>query len=400
MGTVSELNAHRMAVSLSAEETVLWDQITWTGDPGDFAWILPVMGTPTVELADNGFFEALEQQTLLSLQGPILACTPAGSAGGAGSVAHAWVSGVVSVDMASVDSSGRYEGCVGPYEMAFVPAGGTSGIVDWLRMRGYAVPTDAEPVIQHYVDLGMGFVVLRLRPNAGVNLMRPVRVRTPGLGLTLPLEMVSVGSGMTLELELYVLAEGRMGVAAPFGNAEVERRAITFDYATGTYDYDARFEDALFAGTGRYPNWVTEVAVPLDLVTARAYESTGPAGDVHRATDDLAVVTAHMAAPYLTRLRTRVQKDQLDTELTLTAADGGDLGTAMTVVSATSLDFCPDAGPADAAAAPDAGRSAPGTGLVGARRHCGCGVARTGGGGAAVALLLATIALAARRRRA
>jgi len=70
MGTVSVVNAHRMAFLSSPTESVLWDQVQYTGNPADFAWVLPVMGNPTVEVADNGFFEALTVETTLTLRGP------------------------------------------------------------------------------------------------------------------------------------------------------------------------------------------------------------------------------------------------------------------------------------------------------------------------------------------
>ena len=33
---------HRMALSISQQQTVLWDQIRYSGDPAEFAWVLPV----------------------------------------------------------------------------------------------------------------------------------------------------------------------------------------------------------------------------------------------------------------------------------------------------------------------------------------------------------------------
>jgi hypothetical protein len=33
---------HRMALSISTTQTVLWDQIRYSGDPAEFAWVLPV----------------------------------------------------------------------------------------------------------------------------------------------------------------------------------------------------------------------------------------------------------------------------------------------------------------------------------------------------------------------
>ena len=88
--------------------------------------------------------------------------------------------------------------------------------------HGYEVPADALPILDTYVQRGMSFVALRLRPGVGVSLMQPVRIRVPGLALTLPLQRVAIGAGTTVDLELFVFAEGRME-AATFPNAEVDR---------------------------------------------------------------------------------------------------------------------------------------------------------------------------------
>ena len=70
-GTPNIVTAHRMAVSLSATETTLWDQIQYAGAPADFVWVLPVAPGVEVQLADNAFFEALAQGTQLNLIAPL-----------------------------------------------------------------------------------------------------------------------------------------------------------------------------------------------------------------------------------------------------------------------------------------------------------------------------------------
>jgi hypothetical protein len=45
----------------------------------------------------------------------------------------------------------------------------------------------------------------------------------------------------------------------------------------------------------------------------------------------MAIVTADIGVPFLTRLRTRLPVSQLDTDLTLSASDGGEIGTTFDV---------------------------------------------------------------------
>ena len=329
-GTVSVVNAHRMAFLASPRGSVLWDQIQYTGAPADFVWVLPVMGTPQVEVADNAFFEALVATTNITLVAPAPPRTfcPSQCCGcyGAGAFASdaSASDGGAARDGATV--SVFHEAVVGPYDTATIGSTSPSALVDWLHAHGYEVSNAMLPTIAYYVGLGMNFVALRLAPNAGVDRMTPVRIHIPGLALTLPLRMVAAGIGSEVELELFVFAESRMQTAS-FPNADVDRAAITFDWASRRFDYDARFDDALFRGTGALNNWVSEYA---QAVTPYSYLSyyyrNGYRPDAGAPTvSDIEIVNAALDAPYLTRLRTRLPPSQLATDLTLESSRGADI---------------------------------------------------------------------------
>ena len=49
----SVITDHRMAFSISTKQTVLWDQVRYTGNPVEFAWVLPIRPGARVELASN-----------------------------------------------------------------------------------------------------------------------------------------------------------------------------------------------------------------------------------------------------------------------------------------------------------------------------------------------------------
>jgi hypothetical protein len=92
--------------------------------------------------------------------------------------------------------------------------------------------------------------------------MQPVRVAMAGTSRHAPAAHGRRGGGdrsRSGALRVRRVAHGGLD----YGNAEVDRAAITYDWATDTFDYDQRFEDALFAGEGPGTNWVTEYAMPL-----------------------------------------------------------------------------------------------------------------------------------------
>ena len=319
-GSPNIVTAHRMAVSLSATETTLWDQIQYAGDPEDFVWVLPVSAGVEVELAENAFFEALSAGTRITLTAPLppMPCFCSDSGFGCGSADSAPRAGVGPIPRADAGAVVVFhEGIIGPYETATIMSDDAMALVDWLQMRGYAVPDEILPTIAHYSDLGLAFAVLRLRPNAGVQQMQPVRITVAGLAPTFPLRMVSAGATADLSLELYVFAEGRTQTMN-MPTVEVDRAEVTFDWATSTFDYDARFEAAINTAGGRA--WVAEYAGPLPA-NVSTYQSSDPDGTIHTTRDDLAVVTRGLRGAFtMTKLRTRMPSNLLDRDLVLGAA--------------------------------------------------------------------------------
>lgn len=329
-GTPNIVTAHRMAVSLSATETTLWDQIQYAGAPADFVWVLPVAPSVEVQLADNAFFESLAQGTQLNLIAPLppTPCFCASGGGfGCGSAADRASPSAYLPSDAGVTV--YYEGSIGPYETATIGSGDPMALIDWLQAHGYGVPDAILPTIAHYTDLGLAFAVLRLRPNAGVQQMQPVRITMPGLSPTFPLRMVAAGATAELALELYVFAEGR-SETMNMPTLELDRAAITYDWTAGTFDYDARFDAALAAAGGRA--WIVEYAGALPS-NVPYYSSFDPDGTPHTTTADLAVVRRGLPGVLnLTKLRTRMAASLLDQDLVLgAAATDAELGTQINV---------------------------------------------------------------------
>jgi len=319
-GTPNIVTAHRMAVSLSASETTLWDQIQYAGQPEDFVWVLPVSAGVEVELADNAFFEALAQNTRINMTAP-LPPTPCfcgdGGFGCGSSDSASRAGGPPSFRGDGGPVTVFHEGSIGPYETATVMSDDAMALVDWLQERGYGVPDSIVPTITHYSELGLAFAVLRLSAGAGVQQMQPVRITVPGLAPTFPLRMVSAGATEELSLELYVFAEGRTQTMN-MQTVEVDRTQITFDWATSTFDYDARFDATIREAGGRA--WVAEYAGPLPF-NLSSYSSRDPDGTLHTPEEDLAVVHRGLpSALNLTKLRTRMPPNLLDRDLVLGAA--------------------------------------------------------------------------------
>ncbi len=332
VGQPTVVTAHRMAVSLSTSGTTLWDQIQYAGAPADFVWVLPIKGTMAVELADNAFFEGLEQATQVTLRGTFPPLTRSFCSDPCGDSSPSFAGGRGDAAASAADAGAvmvYHEGAVGPYETATIGSADPTALVTWLRDHDYSIPDAVVPTIQYYVDNGFNFAALRLSPNAGVQQMQPVRVTTPGLGLTFPLRMVGAGASESVALELFVFGEGRYE-ASNFPTVEIDRTALFYDWNTRAFNYDALFSRAIADNGGR--GWVVEAAfaAPESVAWYSSYDYSD--GTMHSARPDWDVATRNITGgAYLTKMRTSLAARFLDQDILLRAAMGGDVTTDIPV---------------------------------------------------------------------
>ena len=66
----SVITDHRMVFSISTQQTVLWDQVRYSGDPGEFAWVLPIHPGAKIELSRDAWLAALDATSQTVITGP------------------------------------------------------------------------------------------------------------------------------------------------------------------------------------------------------------------------------------------------------------------------------------------------------------------------------------------
>lgn len=316
----SVVTGHRMALSISQDRTVLWDQVEYAGDPKEFAWVLPVGENAYIEQADDAFFEALEAVTSTRVMSREITCNgqPVQQQAAAGCGAPEPIDTIEPRLTDSVtDQQGEvrgvtvvHEGTVGPYETATIKSNDPQALRNWLTLNGYAIPADVDPVIDGYVAEGAAFIALRLQPGFGVRQMTPVRVITPGASPILPLRMVAAGTGMSTSIVLYVLGEGRYR-AAMRPQALISADEVTWDWAAFQSDYATlranSFEGDTFLTSFSHSGGLTavvEAAPGLDAKYDVVFPSTNTVGTYDNlvdlyfgqagANDGLAIECAHV----------------------------------------------------------------------------------------------------------
>lgn len=223
---------HRMILSVSLDQTTLYDQIRYSGSPQSFAWVLPISGTATIGLSADVVFDALDSMTHTTITAPPLSCSPPpycpNQKGGYGADSSA-IAEDAGVQVLKQE-------VVGPYETVQLASTDPNALSNWLTSHGYSIPSDIQPTIDAYVAAGMDFLALKLVPGASVTSMRPVRVTTQGAAPVLPLRMVAAGTGASVGITLWVVGEGRYE-PQNFPSFRIADSEIVWDYSTQSSNY-------------------------------------------------------------------------------------------------------------------------------------------------------------------
>jgi hypothetical protein len=320
---VTQVTGHRMILSISTNQTTLYDQIQFSGDPSSFAWVLPVKGVATVGLSSDALFENLDLDTQVTIDAPVIDCVatcPSGGGTGGGSGS----SGPVTVVAQQV---------VGPYETVQLQSKNPNALTDWLTSHGYGIPSDIAPVIAAYVSAAFDFVALKLVPGKGVRAMKPVRVTTPGAGPVLPLRMVAAGTGTTTPITLWILGEGRYQ-PTNMPTFEVEPSKLVWDWDTGTSNYATLKANGFTATGGK--GWCLEYAQPTSMymLEAQLMSLVGETPDMsgyadamgmnaqQNLSDDLAALFSNIPESdlWITRLEGQLSRAALTADLQIGAS--------------------------------------------------------------------------------
>ncbi len=316
-GSVQVVTDHRMVLSLSPTQTILWDQLRYSGQPADFSWILPIRNGAGVriELGDDQFVSVLDNLTAPVLEPPPRPYPP--YCGVTEEDRQTPSAGAAAAD-AGTSVQVLQESVVGPYQTVTLHGDDPTALRTWLQTNGYNVPAPTQPVIDYYVGLHLDFVALRLRPGEGVSAMQPVRITSPGYNASLPLRMIAAGTANKVGLLLMVVASARIE-AMNFPNGEVAQDSLTFDFdhpSDPTTDLRTAFDTLNHASGGRA--WVTESAQQFQeqsIVQPLQFRGGGGADDVRLAFQGIGT------GAVVTRMRADLAASALDADLSLGASD-------------------------------------------------------------------------------
>jgi uncharacterized protein (TIGR03382 family) len=405
-----------MALSVSMDQTTLYDQITYDGDPESFAWILPIRGQVDVGLSSDALFATLESMTQVTINSPVINCNSGNSCGNASSDGGDFGSGAGGGSAGEPPVEVIAQEVVGPYETVQLASDDPDALVAWLTERGYNIPADIEPVIDSYVAEGFAFLAMRLVPGEGIDSMRPVRITTPGAGAGLPLRMVAAGTGANTAVTLWVLGEGRYE-PQNFPSFIIEQSELVWDWDAAKSNYTdlraQRFEQS--NGTA----WHTEAAEQLydtwafnSLVDQASWDPIGSGygdetgmGAVEAAQEDIDTLLYGLdtGSVWVTRVSSELSRAALATDLVLQASSSQTSINRWFDVQATigtPPECPPPPPPCDDLDIGDDDFGGDGSNLLGGQASCSASGLRTGAPVGLTVLGLSLVGLVSRRRRA
>jgi MYXO-CTERM domain-containing protein len=408
----TQVSGHRMVLSISSTQTTLWDQITYDGDPTEFAWVLPIKGQVEIGTSSDLLFGVLESATTVELYSPQINCptgncpSAGGDFGSEGATGAGGGSGGVTVIAQEV---------VGPYETVQLQSTDPNALNLWLANNGYSIPADVQPVISAYVSEGFNFLALRLAPGQGVDSMRPVRITSTGASAQLPLRMVAAGTGAVTPISLWIVGEGRYE-PQNFPSFKIDESQLVWDWDNATSNYRS-LREAGFASTNG-AGWLLDAAEPYgswvfsQLVDQATYDAQGSgyaddAGEnaVANAEADVAHLLAGIdeSSLWISHMYAELQRPALGSDLNLAASrDQSTINRYMFIDNAIGTPpACPP--PPDCGDSDDGGNWFPsgddgGDSVLGGNGGCATTV-RSGGTPIALFGLLGAAAVLSRRRR-
>ncbi len=257
--------------SINADGTVTTVvQIRYTGPSETFAWILPVPAEPTVSVGTDLLFQRLQGATSVqfrtrsAVEGTCRSeptCPrPAPDYNGSSDASAAFADAAPQPD---VDV--RFEGAVGPYEVAVVAAGNGDDLRNWLGDNGYLIPAAAGAELDHYVALNHFFVALRLQKDRSVGEIQPIVLTSENNEPCVPLRLTRIATVPDMPIRVYFLAEQRY---RPFNYMLVNPDLDVPELWTGGASYTDRVTQAVDDAGGRafvtdYAGDVPAVSIPV-----------------------------------------------------------------------------------------------------------------------------------------
>ncbi len=314
-------------------------EISYTGDPAEFSWIVPVPETPDhMAVAPVSALRLLDQATGPRIISPPTTCTePFGfrnfdDAVPAPSANESDAGGGVTVEDLPI---------VGPYNPQVISADDPDLLVAWLEDNNYTITDEMKPLIAEYVGTGFKFLGVKLVPDAGVADIAPLSFTCPNPeGPFIPLKLTAVASEPEMGVMVFVAASQRYA-SQNYRMLTVPTDQVQMDPRTGISNYYPLV--SWLVDQEGSTAFVTEFAAPSSEALSAAQSTFLPVADIEESMEWInQVLGTH---PYLTRMYTRISGwEMVDDPVFGAFATGGNVSNVHDLSGRPAVEICGDNG--------------------------------------------------------
>jgi len=339
-----EQNSERILFEVNPDDTVSTTvEISYTGAPESFAWVVPVPDTPGLDIVPAEVLALLDDGTAPSLNSQPTRC---GSRRiGCSSVGTSFASLALPVvaaptailgcsDMALLSSPSAYDPVtvevidrVGPYEPTVVSSDDPQALIDWLNTEGYFISEGMEPYVAHYVSGGSKFLAMKLAPDVGVSDIAPIRMTYAGDTPQIPLVLTAVAAEPEMAITAFIAGPSRYR-AGNYANLLMDPAWLRFDPSGVGSNYYA-VASWLADGVGGRA-FFTEYSGPVTFASFGLFE----AEDWVRALGQ--------RHPTITRLYTRLSGWEMTEDPYFEPTEAGPIVAAIDLSANEPVDTCQD----------------------------------------------------------
>ncbi len=236
-----EQNAERVLFEVNGEgklagTVTVTVEISYTGNPSDFSWVLPVNDlVGDLAVAPPQALQLLDDVTSPRIIPPPTRCTqplPLPFAGGVGESVSLRSSDAMAPGDVLVENLEQ----VGPYEPQLVSSDDATSLITWLNDNDYLITPEMEPAVADYVSDGMKFLAMKLAPDSVVSDVAPIQVTYPGDEPMVPLVLTSVAAEPEMGVVVFVAAGSRYE-SANYANLEVDSELVQAHPTSGESNY-------------------------------------------------------------------------------------------------------------------------------------------------------------------
>jgi hypothetical protein len=245
------------------------------GDASQFAWIVPVLAVPEIEVGSFRFLKnALDASVPVYGYQSSFVCTDDGSA------SNSSVGFIQDPDGggATGDPHVIAQDTAGSFEYAILQGGTSDSIGQWLADNGYAADDEAPDILDTYIDEGHVFVAFKLRNGAGIEDIHPVVVRYEGDEPCIPIRLTRIAAKDDMDIRALFLGESRV---MPSNWRHVKLNRVRLDWVALGANYAELVAMAVDEPEADGRAWVTEYAGTSSIVATLDLETGLYAADAY-----------------------------------------------------------------------------------------------------------------------